>query len=447
MKSIFIFRRDYRLKDNIGLLNCYQNSKDIYPIFIFTPEQITNNNYKSDNAVQFLIESLKDLNKDTDNKLNLFYGNHIEVLKSLKNDLNIDKIFTNTDYTPYAIKRDEELEKFCKDNSIEFNKSHDICLFPPGSMKQYKVFTPYYRYILNKSIPKVTKKIKKNKFLKINKNKFLIDFKETDKYFTYNKNLNVNGGRKNGKKIMNSIKKFDKYDITRDVLNLKTTHLSGYLKFGCLSIREVSHKIIKELGLKHPLFRQIIWREFHYQLEYFNKDRFGKNMIEKYDNMKWDKNTLLQKWKDGQTGYPVVDSGMRQMNATGFMHNRCRMITASFLCKTLGIDWREGEKYFAQKLLDYDVYVNNSNWQNISSTGFGSSPYFRIFNPWTQSQKFDKQCKYIKKWIPELKNVDNKDIHSWDKSYKKYPFASYPSPILDYKQSREKILKMYKNVN
>jgi len=448
MNSVFIFRRDYRIKDNIGLLKCYNKSDNIYPIFIFTPEQITNNNYKSDNAVQFLVESLKDLNENLDNKLNIFYGNHIEVLKSLKKDLNIDNIFTNTDYTPYAIKRDEELKKYCDDNDITFNKSHDICLFAPGSKKEYKIFTPYYKYILKEKIPAIGKKVKKNKFKKIINNKFLIDIEETKKYYKYNENLNVNGGRKNGKKIINGIKKFNKYDITRDILNLKTTHLSGYLKFGCLSIREVSHKIIKELGLEHPLFRQIIWREFHYQLEYYNKERFGKNMIEKYDKLKWNNNNnLLEKWKNGKTGVPVVDAGMRQMNTTGFMHNRCRMITASFLCKTLGIDWREGEKYFAQKLLDYDVYVNNSNWQNISSTGYGSSPYFRIFNPWIQSKKFDKDCEYIKEWIPELKKVNNKDIHKWNENYKKYPFVKYPQPIIDYKKSRNDILNMYKNVN
>lgn len=446
MKSIFIFRRDFRIKDNIGLLKCYKKSKNIYPIFIFTPEQITTNNYKSDNAVQFMIESLNDLNDNLDNKLNIFYGNHIDVLKSLKKDLNINSIFTNTDYTPYSINRDNELEDFCNQENINFEKSDDICLFSPGSMKEFKIFTPYYRYMLKQKLPKITKKIKKDKFEKIKENKYMINFKDTKKYYEYNDKLNVNGGRKKGKKIMNNIKNFEKYDITRDILDLKTTYLSGYLKFGCLSIREVSHKIIKELGLEHPLFRQIIWREFHYQLEYYNKDRFGKNMMEKYDNIKWEKNSLLQKWKDGETGYPVVDAGMRQMNKTGFMHNRCRMITASFLCKTLGIDWREGEKYFAQKLLDYDVYVNNSNWQNISSTGYGSSPYFRIFNPWTQSIKFDKDCKYIKQWLPELKNIDNLDIHRWDEMYKKYPFSKYPKPIINYKESREKILNMYKNI-
>lgn len=446
MNSIFIFRRDFRIKDNIGLLKCYKKSKNIYPIFIFTPEQIATNNYKSDNAVQFMIESLNDLNDNLDNKLNIFYGNHIDVLKSLKKDLNINSIFTNTDYTPYSINRDNELEDFCNQENINFEKSDDICLFSPGSMKEFKIFTPYYRYMLKQKLPKITKKIKKDKFEKIKENKYMINFKDTKKYYEYNDKLNVNGGRKKGKKIMNNIKNFEKYDITRDILDLKTTYLSGYLKFGCLSIREVSHKIIKELGLEHPLFRQIIWREFHYQLEYYNKDRFGKNMMEKYDNIKWEKNSLLQKWKDGETGYPVVDAGMRQMNKTGFMHNRCRMITASFLCKTLGIDWREGEKYFAQKLLDYDVYVNNSNWQNISSTGYGSSPYFRIFNPWTQSIKFDKDCKYIKQWLPELKNIDNLDIHRWDEMYKKYPFSKYPKPIINYKESREKILNMYKNI-
>ena len=447
MKSIFIFRRDFRINDNIGLLECYKNSSIVYPIFIFTPEQIKTNDYKSDNAVQFMIESLKDLNQQLDGKLNLFYGNYLDIIKQLKKDLNIDAVFTNTDYSPYAIERDEKIEKLCEKEKLEFVKKDDILLFKPGSLKQYKVFTPYYNFILTQKIPKKVGKIKKEKVEKVEKLKNQISFDDTKKFYQHNDNLNVKGGRKEGKKILKNIKNFKDYQITRDIMNKKTTELSGYLKFGCLSVREVSHKIIDTLGLKHPLYRQIIWREFHYQLEYYNRERFGYNMIEKWDKLKWTNNKKnLELWKEGKTGYPIVDAAMRQMNETGFMHNRGRMITASFLSKNLRIDWREGEKYFAQKLLDYDVYVNNSNFQNVVSVSFGASPYFRIFNLFTQSKKFDKDCEYIKKWIPELKNVTNNDIHTWDVSYKKYPFAKYPKPIIDYKESRKKTLEMYKAV-
>lgn len=446
MKSIFIFRRDLRIKDNIGLYECYKKSSIIYPIFIFTPEQIKNNDYKSDNAVQFMIESLIDLDKQLNNKLNLFYGNYLDIIKQLKKELEIDAVFTNTDYTPYAIERDDKIEKLCEKDKLTFIKEDDILLFTPGSLKQYKVFTPYYNFVLNKKILKPKRKIKLEKIKKINNINNQITFEQSKKYYKYNDNINVNGGRKEGMKIYRSIKKFNDYQITRDIMTKKTTELSGYLKFGCLSIREVSNKIIKELGLKHPLYRQIIWREFHYQLEYYNIDRFGVNMIEKWDKLKWNNNKLLESWKNGKTGFPIVDASMRQMNETGFMHNRGRMIVASFLSKTLGIDWREGEKYFAQKLLDYDVYVNNSNWQNVVSTGYGASPYFRIFNPWIQSKKFDINCNYIKKWIPQLKNVKNSDIHTWDINYKKYPFATYNKPIIDYKNSKKGILNMYKNI-
>lgn len=447
MKSIFIFRRDFRIYDNIGLRKCYKESSKVYPVFIFTPEQIKTNDYKSDNAVQFMIESLKDLNVQLGGKLNLFYGNYLDIIKQLKNDLKLDAVYTNTDYSPYAIERDEKIENLCEKENLKFEKSHDILLFKPGSLKQYKVFTPYYKFILTQKIPKKIGKIKKEKVEKVEKLKNQISFDDTKKFYQHNNNLNVKGGRKEGKKICNNIKNFKDYQITRDVMNKKTTELSGYLKFGCLSIREVSHHIIKKLSLSHPLFRQIIWREFHYQLEYYNRERFGYNMIEKWDKLKWTNNKKnLELWKEGKTGYPIVDASMRQLNTTGFMHNRGRMIVASFLSKTLGIDWREGEKYFAQKLLDYDVLINNGNWQNVVSTGYGASPYFRIFNPWTQSKKFDKDCEYIKKWIPELKNVANNDIHTWDVSYKKYPFAKYPKPIIDYKESRKTILNMYKNV-
>ena len=447
MKSIFIFRRDLRTFDNIGYINCLKNSSTIYPIFIFTPEQIKSNSFKSSNAVQFMIESLKDLSSNT--SLSLFFGENNNVIQEIINKEKIDAIFTNEDYTPYARKRDNDLQKLCDKNNIKLFLSRDYLLYEPGTIltksgKPYQKYTPFYRNVLPLKVDKPLKIPKKK--TKLCKNKFSISFNDTNKYYVFNDKLNVNGGRKLGKTILNNIKNFTKYGQTRDLLPQKTTHLSAYIKFGCLSIREVYHKIKKKMGIQHPLIRQLIWREFYYHLGDAFPKVIGNPLKDNYKGIKWsNNNNTFEAWKKGMTGYPVVDAGMRQLNTIGYMHNRTRLITASFLIKNLQHDWQKGEKYYATKLVDYDVLVNNGNWQWTSSTGADSQPYFRIFNPWTQSKKFDKNCEYIKKWIPELKDVDPKHIHQWDKHHHKYNI-NYPNPIVDYKQSRTKTLEMYKNV-
>lgn len=447
MSSIFIFRRDYRIYDNIGFIECMKNNKKVYPIFIFTPEQIKTNDYKSSNAVQFLIESLKELENDIN--LNIFFGKDIKVLKKIINKEKIESIYTNTDYTPYSKKRDKKLQKFCNKLNIKLSLHHDICLFEPGTIKNksgktYQKFTPFYKTVLKLDSPNKPVSIKNIKTYKT-KNKYSINWEETNKYYTFNKNMNTKGGRKNGLKIVNSIKNHKEYDDTRNQLSLKTTHLSSYIKFGCVSIREVYHKLLKEFGKEHSLIRQLIWRDFYYHLGFKFPKVFGKPLKSKYEDIKWSKdNTTFKSWTEGETGFPVVDASMRQLNNTGYMHNRGRLIVASFLIKNLQHNWLKGEKYFAQKLIDYDPLVNNGNWQWVSSTGADSQPYFRIFNPWTQSKKFDKDCEYIKKWIPELKEVNPKHIHQWDKYYNLYENIDYPKPIIDYKKSREITLNIYK---
>lgn len=452
--SLYIFRRDFRIKDNTGLIEACKNSKAVYPIFIFTPEQISNNTFKSSNAVQFMVQSLKELNKELDNKLNLFYGNIEDVITEINKNVKINAIYTNTDYTPYAIKRDEKLDNLSKKNNIKFLALDDILVFKPGAVLNnsgtfYQKFTPFYRKCMTMNLPKVNKySLSKNKLSKIGSSKYLIDWKETDKYYTYNDALNVDGGRENALKILKDIKQFKTYEDTRNLLKLETTQLSGYIKFGCISIREVLNVFIKEFGKGSPLVRQLIWRDFYYHLGNGFLDRFGKSTKIKYDNIKWLKNeTNLEKWKRGETGYPVIDAAMMQINTTGYMHNRARMLVASFLIKNLGIDWREGEKYFAQTLLDYDVLVNQGNWQWVSGSGADSQQYIRVFNPWIQSERYDKECEYIKKWLPSLKDIPAKHLHQWNIYHKEYDLKkiNYVKPIVDYKDSKEKIIKLYKN--
>ena len=443
MSSIYIFRRDFRVYDNTGLIECIKNSVKVYPIFIFTPEQIKNNPYKSNNAVMFMIESLKELNKEIN--ITFCYGDYMKVIKSIVKNNNINNIYTNIDYTKYGIKRDKDIDKWCKKNEVNFCMYHDICLYKPGivktgSGKVYQKFTPFYNTCLKLNIEKPKRVVIKN--IKNSKTKYEINMKKINSFYEENDNINVHGGRKEAIKILRTIDKHKSYGNTRNLLPIETTHLSAYIKFGCLSIREVFYTMKENLGLKHDLIKQLIWRDFYYHLGYGFIERFRKSLKEKYDNIEWVNNqTLFKKWKEGKTGYPIVDACMRQLNETGYMHNRGRLIVASFLIKNLQINWEWGEKYFAQQLVDYDVLVNNGNWQWVSGSGADSQPYFRIFNPWTQSEKFDKECEYIKYWLPELEAIENKHIHQWEKYYNE---DVYIKPVIDYKKSREITLKMYK---
>ena len=249
-------------------------------------------------------------------------------------------------------------------------------------------------------------------------------------------------------KLENALLKQRDYESTRDFFTTKTTHLSAYIKFGCVSIREVYHAFKKKFGLNHGLIRELIWREFFAHVLYCYPEVVGKSYQTKFRSLNWSQNkTNIEKWKTGMTGYPLVDACMREMNTTGYMHNRGRMTTASFLIKTLLIDWRVGEQYFAQQLTDYDIASNNGNWQGISGTGVDMKPYFRDMNPWIQSYKFDINAEYIKKWVPELEKVDASDIHNWNETYNntKYKDVNYPKPIVDYSKQKEKMLEMYKS--
>ena len=448
MNNIFIFRRDFRIKDNTALNDCIENSDTIYPIFIFTPEQVIDNTFKSDNAVQFMCESLSYLKKKVKN---LVYckGNYIDVITDIVKKNKIDGIYTNTDYTKYSIKREKDIEKLSKKLNIDFKYYHDITLYEPGtkltgSGSYYQKFTPFYNLCLQDEPRKSTTKNRDGIFKKC-KTKYSIT--DTSKLYKHNDDLHVNGGRKEALKILKKIREFKDYDKTRNTLSIETTNLSAYLKFGCISIRECYEKFKKTFGKRDPLIRQLIWRDFYYHLGYGFIDRFGDSLKEQYDKIKWDNNrNLFNRWKEGRTGYPVIDACMTQLNETGYMHNRGRLLVSSFLIKNLGIDWRWGEKYFAQSLVDYDVLVNNGNWQWTSGSGADSQPYFRVFNPWLQSERYDKDCEYIKYWLPNLEDVDNKHLHQWEKFHTEYNMKDidYVKPIVDYKESKENSLKMYK---
>ena len=459
MSNIFIFHRDIRIYDNTALIKQIKKYGSIVPIFVFINEQINPsiNKYFSNNSVQFMIESLNDLNNDIkkyNGKIYFYEANdNISLLKKLNKLHKINSIGFNLDYTPYAIKRDNDIINFAKLNNIDIITSEDIVLYDiiDGKTKNinnnnpYIVFTPFKNHCLKNLQVRKPNKFNKFKFTKIIKYNF--DLNNINHYYKDNPDINIHGGRLNGLKILSKINNFKDYNKERDYLTYKTTFLSAHLHFCTLSIREVYYKIIKNLGSNNNLINELHWRDFYINITYyFPKVLKGQSFKDKYDNIKWDNNNeLFNAWKNGHTGFPIIDAAMRQLNKTGYMHNRCRMIVASFLTKDLHIDWRFGEKYFANNLIDYSPMQNNGGWQWASSSGCDSQPYFRIFNPWTQSKKYDIDCKYIKYWIPELINIPNKEIHNWFKFYNNYDI--YYKPIIDHNVERKKTLELYKKID
>ncbi|MGA9530868.1 MAG: deoxyribodipyrimidine photo-lyase, partial [Candidatus Babeliales bacterium] len=255
------------------------------------------------------------------------------------------------------------------------------------------------------------------------------------------------GGSSECKKRINLIRHLKHYHKTRNYPAMPTSYLSPHLKFGTLSVRYAAAIITKELSPHHDLIRQLYWRDFYTYIAYHSPFVFGSSYKDKYNQLTWSKSKLrFKKWQQGLTGFPIVDAGMRQLNTTGFMHNRVRMITASFLIKDLHINWQWGERYFAQKLVDYDPSVNNGNWQWVASTGCDAAPYFRIFNPWLQQKKYDPQCIYIKQWIPELKDIPSQIIHTW---YKKYSpkMKNYPYPMVNHEKESKAAIALYRSAS
>ena len=448
--SLFIFRRDLRLSDNTGLINALETSREVIPLFILDKRIVGKNNINA-NIIQFLVESLSDLDnqlKQNVTRLNIIYDEPEKAIRNLFSQHDIEAIYFNRDYTPYSQKRDQRIAEISIKQGIDLHISNDYLMNEPEAVfttknDPYTVFTPYYNKALQIRIKYPKKNDHKNYFQgDINcKNKI----ENVELYIKEkNPNLTVHGGINNCSTILDNLSQYSNYEFERDYPALnKTTHLSAYLKFGICSVREVYHKIRAQLGEDHPLIRQLYWRDFFTQIGYYFPRVFSNSFRVKYDEIKWEEDTKkFQTWCDGKTGFPIVDAGMRELNTTGYMHNRVRMIVASFLTKDLHVDWRKGEQYFAKNLVDFDISVNNGNWQWAASTGCDAQPYFRIFNPWTQQKKFDAECKYIKKWIPELAEVENKVIHNWFKT-NNFDEIDYPKPIIDHKIESKKSKEIY----
>lgn len=471
MYVLFIFRRDLRITDNLGfqaaLSQAHANDHTLLPIFIFTPEQIASKNaYRSAKAINFMFESLQELHSDLSDryksKLHIFYGGNMQVLKKILSKIDIAAIACNEDYTPYAQERDEQIAKFCKTHTIEFLQYHDYLLQPIGTFNKqdgepYTIFTPFRNnamkktYTPDKPVSRLSHTSSLGKVSNLDECKWSIN---PVKSGSDSQRL-VSGGRKAGLSQLNkATRNQKKYNTTRNILSERTTELSAYIKFGCVSIREVYWKLRDAYGMSNELISQLYWREFYFYVAYYFPEtlvhqirtKANSNFNSKFDSLKWNSSSRdFEAWCKGETGYPVVDAGMRQLNATGFMHNRARLITANFLNRLLNIDWRKGERYYAKRLTDYDPAVNNGNWQWIASTGVDPKPYNqRLFNPWLQSKRFDPDAIYIKAWVPELADVPAVDIHNWESKYNEYEIPDYPDPIVDYKTARERSLANYK---
>lgn len=450
--SIHIFRRDLRLEDNTAQISALQNSEQVLPIFIFDPRQLSNP-YTGNNIFQFLINSLVELDstlRGMGTQLYFFNGLPCDVLRSLFSNLKVDAVHLNRDYTPFSIKRDEEIASLCTQLGISFCSYADALLTEPEQVHKpdgtpYSVFTPFMKKARQIAVPHLQKNLFTNYFNNPLVNKYSIP---NPSQFLQNKNnnLRLKGGRLEAIQLLNFGNKLDDYSEHRNLPAISgTSLLSAHHKFGTISIRETYHKVLDEAGAEHTLIGELYWRDFFTHVGYHFPKVFGNAFHDKYQHLNWtNKPDDFERWCGGTTGFPIVDAGIRELISTGFMHNRVRMVVASFLTKDLHIDWRWGEKFFANHLIDYDPAVNNGNWQWAASTGCDTQPYFRIFNPWSQQKKFDPNVEYIKKWVPELRNLSPSEIHNLENS--NLQPSDYPRPMVNHSQAAEKAKQMFKQV-
>jgi deoxyribodipyrimidine photo-lyase len=421
--AIFWFRRDLRLADNTGLYHALSSGLPVVPIFIFD-DDILEKLPRDDARVNFIHESLHGMDtqlQEFESGVLVKKGMIATVWKELTTTYNVKKVFFNKDYEPYAIKRDEEIKIFLEGNGVEVYSYKDDVIFEEKEVLKddgtpYKVFTPY-------------------------KNRWLQTFKATNfENTTYEKKLLQNcytfqnefrslksiGFTESSIKVKPyNLEAMNSYEDHRNFpAQDKTSYLSPHVRFGTVSIR----KLVTMAMQKNATFlSELIWREFFKVILFHFPKVVTNNFRAAYDGVQWRNNPEdFEKWCEGKTGYPIVDAGMRELNATGYMHNRTRMVVASFLCKHLLIDWRLGEGYFAEKLLDYELSSNNGNWQWAAGTGCDASPYFRVFNPESQQKKFDKDCVYIRKWVQDFDEL------------------TYPQPMVEHKFARERAIATYK---
>jgi deoxyribodipyrimidine photo-lyase len=423
--NIFWFRRDLRLPDNSGLYHALKDSNPVLPVFIFDRNILDELEEKKDRRVEFIHRELAGMQKQLvkmGSTLDIHYGTPVEVFKTLLKEYQVEKVFTNHDYEPYATERDQAVAALLKQEGCSFHSFKDQVILEKNEVvkddgRPYAIFTPYskrWKSIVNEFYlkPYSTKKYFNN-FYKQEERSLI----PLEKMGFEPARLPFPGKEWNGTIIRN-------YKEQRDIPSIPgTSRLSVHLRFGTISIRSLADEAG---GYNETFLNELIWREFYQMILWHFPRVVDQSFKPEYDNIKWRNNEKeFDAWCNGVTGYPIVDAGMRELNETGFMHNRVRMITASFLTKHLLVDWRWGEAYFAKKLLDYDLAANNGGWQWAAGSGCDAAPYFRIFNPYLQTQKFDPELKYIRKWVPEFEEFN------------------YPQPIVEHEQARKRCLEVY----
>jgi deoxyribodipyrimidine photo-lyase len=425
-RSIFWFRRDLRLHDNAGLYHALWGSTPVLPIFIFDTSILNGLEHKADKRVHFIHDALTHMQQQLTamgSTLLVLDGTAIDCFKKLAEEYPITGVYTNHDYEPYATKRDNEIRDFLHTKEISLHTFKDQVIFEKDEVTKdngepYTVYTPYSR--------KWKEKL----------NSFYLQPYPTEKYFgNFYKHAPIAiptlidiGFEPAQPDVVSAQLNEDiarQYDKTRDFPAIQgTTRLSVHLRFGTVSIRKLA---TEAYALNATLLNELIWRDFYQMILWHYPHVVTQSFKKQYDNIVWRNNEKeFELWCAGKTGYPIVDAGMHELNETGFMHNRVRMIVASFLTKHLLIDWRRGEAYFAEKLLDYDLAANNGGWQWAAGSGCDAAPYFRIFNPYLQTQKFDPDLKYIRRWVPE------------------YEQLTYPAPIVIHEEARKRCLAVYK---
>jgi deoxyribodipyrimidine photo-lyase len=425
--TIIWLRRDLRLHDNAALYHALKNNPAVLPIFIFDKAILDKLEDKTDPRVNFLHNTVQNLSTQLQtlgSTIKVFHGNVINVYKQLLATYTINAVYTNTDYENYAQQRDAEIEQLLQTKNIPFHSFKDHVIFEKNEVTKddglpYTVFTPYSKKWLAKLNPYYYKSYPTEKYFK--------NFtQQTPEAIPALAQLGFSTSNIQIPPSNFSTPIISKYNLQRDFPAIAgTTKLGIHLRFGTISVRQL---LAHALPLNNTYVNEIIWRDFYQQITInFNHIGTGKSFKPQYDAIEWLNNeTHFTKWCQGQTGYPIVDAGMRELNTTGYMHNRVRMIVASFLTKHLLIDWRWGEAYFAKKLLDFDFAANNGGWQWAAGCGCDAAPYFRVFNPTLQTQKFDGKGQYIKKWVPE------------------YDGLNYQQPIVEHTFARDRCLKHYK---
>lgn len=426
--TIVWLRRDLRLEDNTALRNALTEDKNVQLLFIFDPA-ILDRLEKDDARVSFIFEQLRAIDEKVQEKgssLLIRYGAPKDVFSELQQEIGLNSIYINHDYEPYATERDRQIEEWAAQHEIQFNSYKDQVIFEKNDVlkddgKPYVVFTPYKRKWIQhfESLPKYSQNEECNwpNLRPLNKAEHKISSL---------KDIGFEPTKIALQEFDLSSDLIENYEAKRNFpAQNGTSRIGVHLRFGTISIRKLVQKAYA--ANNHTFLSELIWREFFMQILWHFPHTINKSFKPKYDRIQWNNNSEdFERWKSGTTGYPLVDAGMRELNTSGYMHNRVRMLCASFLCKHLLIDWRWGEAYFASKLLDFELASNVGNWQWAAGSGVDAAPYFRIFNPESQIKKFDQRLAYISKWVPDFQEL------------------TYPQPMVEHKWARERCLKVYK---